>query len=287
MRLTPGNASHIGLRPQQQDAYALSDFSDAQFVEHGGYFAVLADGVGGMKYGAEASTIAVDVFMASYLGKSVLREVDETLDSAVQAANRAVLEEAERRDCPERMGTTLLAAVVYEDCLYWRSIGDSHLYLCREGRLGQLNADHNFARTLQSWVAEELISQNMADMHPKRGTLESFLGMADLCQIDCNRQPLPLQAGDWLLLCSDGIYGVLTDDEIIQCLSGEAMLAAQRLIDAALAKQHPFQDNLTAVVLACPPATGMPAAKARRFWQWSLLVTVALLAVSWLWEAYG
>lgn len=282
MRLSPGNASHIGQRKQQQDAYALSDFADGNFIDHSGYFAVVADGIGGMEYGAEAAVIAVDAFQGSYLSKSVLCDVDEALDIAILAANRAVLEEAERRDCLEHMGTTLVAAVVYENCLYWRSVGDSHLYLCRAGRLSQLNVDHNFARTLQGWVAEGLIAQNMADMHPERCTLESYLGLSDLRDIDRNRQPLPLQNGDVMLLCSDGIYGVLTANEIIACLDKEPMHAAQQLCDAVLAKQQPYQDNLTAVVVACsssrsPNATGNDS---RPWLYWSTLLVLLAAALA-------
>ncbi len=253
MQVLPGNASHIGLRRQQQDAYALSDFDDSEFVDHGGYLAVVADGIGGMLHGGDAAKMAVAAFMNSYLSKYMLREVDETLDTALLAANSAVFVEAEQRGCPEQMGTTLIAAVIHDGHLHWRSVGDSHLYLCRDGRLSQLNADHNFAVTLQAWVSEGLISQNMADHHPERGTLGSFVGLLELQHIDRNRQPLPLQANDRLLLCSDGIYGGLSDEEIIACLGEAPMIAAQRLCVEVLAKQKPTQDNLTAVVLAYKP----------------------------------
>lgn len=249
MRVFPGNVSHIGSRRDQQDAYGLSNFTDGQFIDHAGYLAVVADGIGGMEFGSVASNLAVDAFLGRYLGKSVMREVDETLDSALLAANRAVLEEAERRDCLENMGTTLVAAAIYEGYLYWRSVGDSHLYLLRDGRLAQINADHIHARSLQAWVAEGLISQNMADLHPDRATLESFVGLSEMRHIDANSVALALQDGDVLLLCSDGIYTGLSDLEIIQCLGLEPMSAAQQLADSVLAKQLPHQDNLTAVVL--------------------------------------
>lgn len=283
MRVFPGNVTHIGQRRDQQDAYGLSNFEDGQFIDHGGYLALVADGIGGMEYGAVASSVAVEAFLGRYLAKSVLREVDETLDSALEAANRAVQEEAERRDCLENMGTTLVAAVIYEDCLYWRSVGDSHLYLCREGRLGQLSVDHNFTRTLQAWVAEGIISQNMADLHPDRATLDSFVGLTDLRHIDGNRKPLPLQDGDVLLLCSDGIYGSLTDNEIMVCLAQEPMLAAQQLADTVQAKQRPHQDNLTAVVLhyrSIHRSSDDKGVWLLRFWLYLALVgSVALSAI--------
>ena len=253
MWVFPGNASHIGRRNQQQDAYALSDFSDHRFVDHAGYLAIVADGIGGMLHGAEASHIATSAFLASYQAKSVLHEVDEALDDALRAASQAVIEDAERRDARRNMGSTLVAALIYEQHLYWRAVGDSHVYLCRDGRLSQLNADQNFGRTLQLWVEEGLISQNMAEYHPDRQSLQNYLGLGELQDVERNRRPLPLQNGDVILLCSDGVYGTLSDTEIAHCLmqEKEPMAAAALLCAQVLAKQHPHQDNLTAVVLAC------------------------------------
>ncbi|QPK63489.1 serine/threonine-protein phosphatase [Methylomonas sp. LL1] len=250
MRVLPGNASYIGDRQQQQDAFALSDFADADFIAHGGYLALVADGIGGLQYGAEAAGIAASGFLTEYLAKSSEQTVDQALDRALDAANRAVFDAALQRDCAEQMGTTLVAALIHQDRLYWRSVGDSHLYLCRDARLSQLNADHNFARQLQRQVGEGLISQDDADTHPERKALEFFIGLELLPEVERNRQPLPLRAGDILLLCSDGIDGVLPAEEMVACLNQSPMIAAQRLCDEVLARQQPNQDNLTAVVLA-------------------------------------
>lgn len=250
MELLPGNASEIGGRQQQQDVFALSDFGDEAFVAHGGYLALVADGIGGLMFGAEAAYVAVASFLSSYRNKPVEQDVDQALDDALHAANRAVIDQARRCDCSDRMGTTLVAAVVHRGHLYWRSVGDSHLYLCRDSRLSQLNADHTYARSLQALVAEGLMSQDEADYHPERATLENFIGIGELEEVDHNLKPLPLQAGDKLLLCSDGIDGTLSADEIIACMSDSPMTAAQRLCAEVLAKQVAGQDNLTAVVLA-------------------------------------
>lgn len=282
MRVFPGNVSHIGDRQEQQDAFALSNFEDAEFVDHGGYLALVADGIGGMEYGAAASNLAVDAFLGRYAAKSVLREVEETLDAALQNASRAVLEEAERRDCLEHMGTTLVAAALYDGYLYWRSVGDSRLYLLRAGRLAQLTADHNHARSLQTLVADGLISQNMADLHPDRGVLESFIGLNEIRYIDCNPVPLQLQDGDVLLLCTDGIYGALSDLEMTACLSGEPMQAARQLADRVLTKQLPHQDNLTAVVLHYRSKC-RSGDEQQRLWRlrwWLYLALVGSVAVS-------
>lgn len=249
MKVLPGNAIHIGRRQQQQDAFALSDFSDGDFVAHGGCVAVVADGIGGLLHGAEAANIAVSRFLEDYQTKFHAQTVSEALDDALLAANQAVCDAGFYLGCPERIGTTLIAAAIHQGQLHWRAVGDSHLYLCRGGRLSQLNADHNFARQLQILVNEGIISQQEADTHPERQALEAFLGVNPLADIARNRQPLPLQNGDILLLCTDGVYAELSVDEIMACLCLAPMMAAQALCDAVLAKQQPHQDNLTAVVL--------------------------------------
>ena len=249
MLVQPGNASDIGQRQQQQDAFALSDFADADFVSHGGYLAVLADGIGGLRYGAEAAEIAASKFVEHYLAKPRQQSVDAALDAAIDTANQAVLASAHWHNALQNMGTTLVAALVYQDRLYWRAVGDSHLYLCRDERLSQLNADHIFARQLQIQVNAGLITQEQADQHPDRQALECFIGLQQLGEVERNNQPLSLQADDRLLLCSDGVDGVLSADEIIACLAQPPMQAAQDLCDSVLSKQRSGQDNLTAVVL--------------------------------------
>jgi PPM family protein phosphatase len=249
MQVIPGNAIHIGQRKQQQDAFGLSDFDDAEFVAHGGYLAVVADGIGGLQYGARAAMVAISEFVGNYMGKLCEQSVEEALDQALEAANQAVLNEAYWRNCSDQMGSTLVAALIYQGHLYWRAVGDSHVYLYREGRLSQLNADHNFARELQRQVNEGLLCQAQADYHPDRDALECYLGLHPLHEVERNANPLPLQAQDKVLLCSDGIDGVLSAEEIMACLANAPMLAAQLLCDSTLQKQHANQDNLTAVVL--------------------------------------
>ncbi|AEF99433.1 PP2C family protein-serine/threonine phosphatase [Methylomonas methanica] len=249
MEVVPGNASHIGQRQQQQDAFAFSDFADAEFVAHGGYLAVVADGIGGLLNGAQAANIAVTEMVSRYLAKSTVHAVDHALDQALDMANQAVLDAGHWYNSFREMGTTLVAAVIHQGHLYWRAVGDSHLYLYRDGRLSQLNADHNFARQLQAQVNEGLISQDQADNHPHRLALEYYLGLPYLPEVERNSNPLLLQANDRVLLCSDGIDGVLSADEVIACLAEMPMRAAQRLVDAALEKQQAGQDNLTAVIL--------------------------------------
>ncbi len=249
MQLLPGNAIHIGQRREQQDAFALSDFADEAFVEHGGYLAVIADGMGGLKFGAEAAELTVTQFLTSYQSKAIEQSIPASLDQALQYAQQTVLAVAQQLNCLEEMGSTLVAAVVHQNQLYWRAVGDSHVYLFRDQRLSQLNPDHNYARSLQIQVETGLISQTQADKHPDRQALEYFIGSNPLPQDNIQHQPITLKPNDKLLLCSDGVDGFLSADRLITCLQDTPMLAAQRICDEVLALNHPYQDNLTAIVL--------------------------------------
>lgn len=268
MQVSPGNAIHIGQRKQQQDAFALSDFDDAEFVAHGGCLAVVADGIGGLQYGAQAAMVATSEFVDHYMCKPPEQPVEDALDDALTAANQAVLNEAYWRNCSAQMGSTLVAALIYDGHLYWRAVGDSHVYLYRQGRLSQLNADHNFARELQRQVNEGLLCQAQADYHPDRDALECYLGLQPLHEVERNVSPLALQADDKVLLCSDGIDGVLSAEEIMACLSNAPMVAAQLLCDSVLQKQYVNQDNLTAVVLGYQEDNTVQNAKKSRSRWW-------------------
>ncbi|MBI3797879.1 MAG: SpoIIE family protein phosphatase, partial [Deltaproteobacteria bacterium] len=94
------------------------------------------------------------------------------------------------------------------------------------------------------------LSQEEAERHPERHSLTSYLGVEPLTRIDMSATPLPLQVGDRVLLCSDGLYGTLAETEMSAVLGGHPQQAAEALVHKALAKQKPHQDNVTAVVMA-------------------------------------
>ena len=94
MQFVPGNAQHVGARNEQQDAFGFSDPGDRKFVAHGGVVGVLADGMGGLECGGEASRVAVRDFLKAYEEKTLEEPVPDALCRALQAANRSVLETA-------------------------------------------------------------------------------------------------------------------------------------------------------------------------------------------------
>ena len=258
MQVHPGNCQHIGARSSQQDAFGFSDKDDQAFVAHGGVFVVVADGMGGMAYGCEASHIAVQIFLRSYMAKLTDESVPMALLHALGDANQAVVNLSQEVG-EENVGTTLVAAVVHGEDLHWVSVGDSRLYLLRQGKLTQLTQDHVFAVELDRDAANGVISLEEAKCHPERPALTGYLGLPELDLIDQNPQAFTLLDGDQVLLCSDGLYAAVDDKEIAACWSGDSQQLAEELVMLVLAMERPGQDNLTVAVLGLD-ATSDPSA---------------------------
>lgn len=252
MRMTPGNAQHIGQRSSQQDAFGFSDTEDEAFTDQAGVLAVLADGMGGLAYGAEASRLAVQTIIQTYGELALEQSIPVALDTAIKAADEAVALLAESRHESGNVGTTVVAVVVRAGQLFWRSAGDSRLYLWRKPYLSQVTADHDYGRVLDSDVEAGWLSREEARNNPQRRALTSFVGQGPLSAIDANRRPFTLQAGDQLLLCSDGLYNSLATRRMIEVLeySLDPHVAAESLVEHALAQGLPRQDNVTALVMA-------------------------------------
>lgn len=251
MLIIPGNAQHIGSRQEQQDDFGFSNTADIAFISHGGVLALVTDGMGGLFQGREASLLAKQTMLQQYEEKSVEETVPQALLKALSAANASVVEMAQKANLAGETGTTLAAAVIKDDELNWISVGDSHIYLYRQGEMFQLSTDHDYARLLALEVAKGSINPEEAANHPQRQALTSYLGQPNLEEIDRNQDPIILQPGDRILLCSDGLYKTLSEEEIVQIVDQEPQHAAEDLINATLAKGKTNQDNVTVAILAC------------------------------------
>lgn len=237
----------MGKRHEQQDAFGFSG-------KGAGTLAVLCDGMGGMPLGRDSSGLAVRSFIEAWEGRGPGGGVKESLVRSALAANDAVLEMAERSGLRGNTGTTLVAAVVEDRCLSWISVGDSRVYLFRDGLLKPLSRDHNVATRLQKLVEkgelnpEDVMSCAMPD------ALTSFIGIEVLEEYDLPAEPLLLDDGDMVLLCSDGLYNFMPDREIIEILNSDAGKPekgnlAESLVAHVKSKRHPFQDNVTVLIL--------------------------------------
>ncbi len=264
MRFTAGNAQHIGARSQQQDAFGFSNPGNGAFAEHAGLLGVVADGMGGMARGREASRAAVRSFLQAYQGKSPSEQVPQALIRSLTEANRSVLSLGGSGSQENGVGTTLVAAVVHRNALHWISAGDSRVYLLRNNQLTRVTMDHVYARRLNEQVAQGEISRAEAVQHPERLALTSYLGIPELLEIDRSVRPLPLEAGDCVILCTDGLYRALSEQEIAAAFHDDLNGACDTLIRRALEKRRPEQDNLTVIALSNEPDSAKFLGLARR-----------------------
>ncbi len=281
-RFLPGNAQHVGSRGEQQDAFGFSDPGDVELHRHGGFVAVLADGMGGLAAGRTASVAAVKAFLAAYKQKPATESIPDALARAAREANGAVLTIAREAGLAGQMGTTLVAAALADDAMHWISVGDSTLYLLRDGRVALITTPHVYATELDQAVAAGRLSRAAALSDPQRESLTSYLGMAELHEADRSLRPLPIATGDVVLLCSDGLTKTLNDHELGALTRGDPQQMAEALVAQALAKQREHQDNLTVLTVAIaagsPSAAGSRRRSSRRAWGWGAVAAAALLA---------
>ncbi|BBA78823.1 serin-threonin phosphatase [cyanobacterium endosymbiont of Rhopalodia gibberula] len=218
---------------------------DNFYIDPGGRFFVVADGMGGHAGGEEASLIAtreIQAYLETHWESDIPSRI--LLEEAFLQANKAIL--TDQQDHPERgdMGTTALV-VIFRDNQPWRAhIGDSRLYRFRDVDLEQITEDH-------TWVARALkmgdITQEQATTHPWRHVLFQCLGRKDVNTIEIAH--LDVQSGDRLLLCSDGLTEEIPDETIQQLFKKERSCerVAQNLVETA--KEAGGSDNITVVIV--------------------------------------
>lgn len=221
---------------------------DSHYVDDPqGRFFIVADGMGGHAGGEEASKIATETIRV-YLEENwdnaeISSEV--LLQEAIEKANQGILEDQSLHPERKDMGTTVVVLIFREQP--WRvHVGDSRLYRWRNSQLEQVTEDH-------TWVSMAMksgeITREQAKMHPWRHVLSQCLGRKDLFKIDLH--PLDVQAGDRLLICSDGLTEEVSDEEITSLIgsSSDQKELAQKLIVSA--KDAGGSDNITVVMVDC------------------------------------
>lgn len=231
------------IREQNQDAYAHHILSDGRVV------ALVCDGMGGARAGNIASTMAVDIFMEEFLdNKDRLGQSDQSrMEWAASSANRQIFHRATTEPDCGGMGTTIVAALVDEHGALILNEGDSRAYhLSEETGIVRVTRDHSL---VEDMVQRGELTQDQARVHPHKNLITRALGAEPDLWADLFRQKLT--QGDFLLLCSDGLSNVVSDQEILYEVvhGGEACTCCRRLLDIALRRGAP--DNVTAVLIQC------------------------------------
>ena len=238
---------NIGSREEQQDSFGIFRKRENEECVNKGILAIVADGMGGLANGSEVSGIVVESARYFFKNTEFEEEKSASLTEMVYHINEDVLNYLRQSTNGEASGSTLVAAYICNRKLYFVSVGDSRIYLYRNGGLIQLNREHIQLRTLYS-MREEGISYQEIMEDRQKGALTSYIGIPYLEDVDYNIEPIYLAQGDKVLLMSDGIFGTLTDEEMKQ-ICRQGIEIARNLEQSVLMKGKMTQDNMTAVVL--------------------------------------
>lgn len=237
--------SDIGcLRQNNEDSFGYWEPEDDQQFLRKGRLAVVADGMGGYEGGQEASRLAVETLVEVYrdFGGD---DPQVALVEALQAAHEQIREYSFVHPELRGMGTTCTAAAIVQDALYYVHVGDTRLYLIRDGQITRVTRDHSYVGRL---VESGMISPEEAENHPQRNILTAALGTNPDLIMDSPGQPEPLRPEDVLLICSDGLWGQVRDSEILDAVENKsAEQTGRKLIE--LARERGGPDNITVEVL--------------------------------------
>lgn len=242
------NLQGVGRRERQEDAFVIVNAMDEQKIEKEGLFFAVCDGMGGMADGALASSTAVASFKNSFLSLDRSGNIPSQLKESVFKASSEV-ETLIGGDG----GSTVVSGMIFRDSLYYVSVGDSFLLLYRDGILYRLNIEQNLCH--QNYI-EEIQSGNVdpSDFQERQEAtaITGFIGMQGLNIVDCTSRPIPLRKNDVILACSDGIGGVIMENDLKSSLSlqSEQDISKEienKLIDYGIQNQ----DNYTAVIVKC------------------------------------
>jgi serine/threonine protein phosphatase PrpC len=223
-----GNLTDTGCcREENEDYYCYAEpVGETEFL-HKGRLAVIADGMGGHEGGQVASRIAVERVRDTYLG-SPDGDVRDNLIAAFREAHSAIQAHAREHPELEGMGTTCTCAVMKDKQLYFGHVGDSRLYLIRDGVISPITEDHSYV--------QRLVRQGM--ITPEEAAVPA----------DFSQEGTPLAAGDVLLLSTDGLHGLVSDQELLAAASGSsAGEACRELVETA--KNRGGFDNITVQIL--------------------------------------
>jgi PPM family protein phosphatase len=243
MTLQIAAATDVGLRREHnEDFHASWTPAEPDELATRGELLVIADGMGGSAAGEIASHTAVESVIHHYQNRDVAPEL--ALQRAVEAAHRAVYRMG--REHPEwaGMGTTCTAIAVRGSEVRYAHVGDSRAYLVRDGWIIQLTTDHSLVHQM---VLQQLMTPEQARVDPRRNVLTRSVGVGEAVEVDAGVMAGGLLPGDTLMLCSDGLHGLVSDPEL-------GAIARQSDLDQAcaelveLARARGGHDNITVML---------------------------------------
>lgn len=252
MQFSVYQQTHIGGRKLNQDRMGYSFTRDALLL-------VLADGMGGHLAGEVAATIALQTLsmMFRMQARPYVKKPERFLEDALNQAHWDILAYAEKHKLPETPRTTVVACLVQHNCAVWAHCGDSRLYWVRRNQVLARTRDHSH---LEYLIERGRATEAQRNTHPDRNKLYNCLGAGQAPKIDISRQA-SLEPGDTLLLCSDGLWSMLPETEIVHRVSTSTIVqAVPDLVAMAAAIGGARADNTTALAITWQGAEGAASA---------------------------
>jgi protein phosphatase len=249
MKVRPGveisGQSDIGCqRENNEDSFGYWEPDDDQQFLRKGRLAIVADGMGGYEGGQEASHLAVQTVSEFYRDQDG-DDPQRLLNEALQTAHERVRQHGFAHPRLRGMGTTCTAIALIGYALRYVHVGDTRLYLVRDGQITQMTRDHSYVGRL---VESGVISREEAEKHPQRNILTAALGTSAELIMEAPGQPELLRARDVLVICTDGLWGQVHDAEILKAVEKKTPdLAGRELIE--LARERGGPDNITLQIL--------------------------------------
>ncbi|HEY7567900.1 MAG TPA: Stp1/IreP family PP2C-type Ser/Thr phosphatase, partial [Gemmatimonadaceae bacterium] len=262
LRVEIGTLSDVGcVREVNEDSIRVIQPPDPNELAMRGILVVVADGMGGHNAGEIASRLAVEVVVQRYADET--KEPGKALARAIEQANRVIIDAASRDARYTGMGTTCTALLLRGGLAYCAHVGDSRLYLVRGNDIFLMTEDHSAVMDL---VRQGTITADEARHHPDKNVIVRALGGRADVEVAMWEKPLSVRPGDTFLMCSDGLYDLVEDNELYDALRGALpQLACERLVE--LARQRGGPDNITVGIIsmtdtAAPSGNALKATRA-------------------------
>lgn len=245
LEISCSSCQNTGSREKQEDAMIVS--SEQVFATHG-FLAVLSDGMGGLQEGEKFSAIATQEMMRSFESEKPESDMCYELLRCYERAQAAALA-LQPEDEEDGGGATVTAVLIREGKCAYLSVGDSRIYLLRGGGLIQLNREQTLGVRLDERAAMGDLSWGQVKDNGKRKALIAHLGKDSGIEPDLCSHPQELVPGDRIILMSDGVFGTLSDAELLPLLSGDIQICSKSVIKNVLSRNKAGQDNCSVLVI--------------------------------------
>jgi protein phosphatase len=231
------------IRTNNEDNAVFFKIADEKILQEKGYLLMVADGMGGHQAGEVASGMAADIISKEYF-RQKNNAVEKNLAQAFSMANKKIFELSSQNRAYQGMGTTCTVLIVTEQSVYYGQVGDSRAYVFKNNLLLRITEDQTYVQEL---VNSGDITAAQAAIHPKRNILTNAMGTKPDMRVETGKCDFSFEQGDKLLLCSDGLYDYIKDEEMATMLDTMSLQEAASFMISE-AKKRGGHDNITVLL---------------------------------------